>query len=490
MKTHQRINSSMEITLVDPNFSIVESNNILENSKIGMVFVVEDEKLLGCVTAGDIRRALLNGAKNNSPISTAMNVKFVYLTQDSSPTEIHNAFTPGIKYVPLLDASGRLLDLVAKDSYEFIPLSEPNIGALEKQLVNETLDSNWISSTGNFVTEFESKFANYIGSSNCVTVSNGTVGLVLALKAFGVGIGDEVIVPSLTFGATANAVLQVGGIPIFVDIDPESWCMEPNLVGSAITNKTKAIIPVHLYGHAADLDKIKEVIGTREIVVIEDAAEAVGTTYKGKMVGSFSDASVFSFFANKTITTGEGGMVSFRSEEVASIARRMRSHGFSPVHKYQHDVWGSNFRLTNMQAALGVAQLERVEALVERKRLIAGWYKQTFNSLDLEGIVQPPNQDWNSSSFWLYSILLPKDVNPTDMVAYLQTKRIESRRVFSPLHSQPYFLNDSSSKDFLHTNEIFSRGLSLPSSTKLVKSQIEKVCYSIQDFLQNFNGPE
>jgi perosamine synthetase len=470
-------------SVVKPELSIIDANKILENANLDMLFVLDGKKLVGCLTAGDIRRSLIAGTSSANAVTKAMKTDFSFVTLDSSPTEIHNSFTAGVNLVPVLDNYGNLIDLLKRDSHTFIPLSEPNIGPLEKQLVNETLDSNWISSTGNFVSEFETRFGEYIGSPNCVTVSNGTVGLVLALKALGVGYGDEVIVPSLTFGATANAVLQVGARPIFVDVDCETWCLDNRLIESSITQHTKAIMPVHLYGHSADIDGLKEVIGSRNILIIEDAAEAIGTKYKGQLVGSMCDAAVFSFFANKTITTGEGGMVAFKSSEIATKARRMRSHGFSPERRYEHDIWGTNFRLTNMQAALGVAQLERVDSLIEKKKLIAKWYQNTFDQLGIEGVDLPPNMGWNESTFWLYTILLPNAIKPAELVAYLQLNRIESRRVFAPLHRQEYFLNYSSEKDFSNTENIYGRGISLPSSTNLEKKHIEKVCYAIHEFI-------
>jgi perosamine synthetase len=470
-------------SIIKPELSIIDANKIFENSNVGMLFVLDGKKLVGCLTPGDIRRSLISGTNSADSVKNAMNADFRFVTLESSPTEIHNSFTAGVNLVPVLDDDGNLIDLLKRDNHTFIPLSEPNLGPLEKQLVNETLDSNWISSTGNFVNEFEAKFAEYIGSPNCVTVSNGTVGLVLALKAFGIGYGDEVIVPSLTFGATANAVLQVGATPIFVDVNYDSWCLDICATDSAITPRTRAIMPVHLYGHSVDIDGLKAVIRTRNIVIIEDAAEAIGTKYKGKLVGSLCDAAVFSFFANKTITTGEGGMVTFKSSEIAAKARRMRSHGFSPEKRYEHDIWGTNFRLTNIQAALGVAQLERVESLIEKKKLIANWYHNTFNELGIEGIQLPPNMSWNESTFWLYTILLPKNIKPEELVTYLQVNRIESRRVFAPLHRQEYFVNYSSKKDFSVTENVFERGISLPSSTNLEKKHIEKVCYAINNFI-------
>jgi perosamine synthetase len=307
-------------------------------------------------------------------------------------------------------------------------------------------------------------FTHYTGACASVTVSNGTTGLVLALKALGVGDGDEVIVPDLTFGASANAVIQAGARPVLVDIVPGSWCIDPERARAAVTARTKAIMPVHLYGRAADMDAILALADEHGLLVVEDCAEALGTLDSHGHVGTRSDAGVFSFYANKTITTGEGGMVCFRSPEVADQAKAMRSHGFSPKKRYWHDQWGTNFRLTNLQAALGVAQMERVDRTVERKLILARAYRELLAPLEPLGVQLPEEPSTGRHTHWLYTVLLPDGQDIDVALQSMLELGVECRPVFYPLHVQPAFEafgQDSSS--FPVSTAVAARGISLPS---------------------------
>ncbi|MEM4522680.1 MAG: DegT/DnrJ/EryC1/StrS aminotransferase family protein, partial [Nitrososphaeria archaeon] len=256
------------------------------------------------------------------------------------------------------------------------PVAEPEIGDEELKNVIEAVKSGWVSSKGRFIDEFESSFAKYVGVKYGIATSNGTAALHLALAGLNIGSDDEVIVPDLTFAATINAVLYTRAKPVIVDINPEYWCIDPTKLEKAITSKTKAIILVHLYGHPCDMEPIMEIAEQHNLYVIEDVAEAHGAEYKGRKVGSFGHISCFSFYGNKVITTGEGGMCLTNDREIAERIKILRDHGMSPEKRYWHDVIGFNYRMTNLQAALGLAQLGKIERFIEKKREIAKKYEE------------------------------------------------------------------------------------------------------------------
>ncbi|MBN2013889.1 MAG: DegT/DnrJ/EryC1/StrS aminotransferase family protein [Candidatus Altiarchaeota archaeon] len=347
-----------------------------------------------------------------------------------------------------------------------IPVAEPSLGKEELEKVVKALESGWISSKGEYIIEFEKGFAGYCGCEYGVATSNGTTALHLALSALGVKKGDEVLVPTLTFISTANAVAYTGAKPVFVDSHPRYWCMDPEKLRKKITEKTKAVIPVHLYGHPCDMDPIKEITEEHDLCIVEDAAEAHGAEYKGRKVGSFSDISCFSFYGNKIITTGEGGMCLTDDRELMEKMRILRDHGMDPGKKYWHDVIGFNYRMTNLQAAVGVAQLEKLDSFVEKKREIAALY----NSLLQDSNVKlPPEEDWAKNVYWMYSILSEKRDH---LIEKLREKGIESRPFFPPIHQQPCHLR----REKMPVAERLSmNGLNLPSSVNLTEEEIKEI---------------
>ena len=254
-----------------------------------------------------------------------------------------------------------------------IPVAEPSFDEEELKNVVEAVKTGWISSKGKFVKEFEENFANFIGTKYGVATMNGTAALHLALKALNISKGDEVVIPDLGFIATANSVTYCNAKPILVDSHPDYWCIDPFKIEEKITQNTKAIIPVHLYGHPCDMDPIMEIAESHNLYVIEDAAEAHGAEYKGKIVGGFGDINCYSFFANKVITTGEGGMCLTDNDELYQKMILLRDHGMNPQKRYWHDFIGFNYRMTNLQGAVGVAQLKKIDKFLEKKRLIANW---------------------------------------------------------------------------------------------------------------------
>ncbi len=352
-----------------------------------------------------------------------------------------------------------------------IPIAEPFLGKKELNNVIKAIKSGWISSKGKFIPEFEKEFAKYCGVKYGVATSNGTVALHLALKAVGMDKGDEVIVPDLTFIATANAVTYCNAKPIFVDSHPDYWCIDPEKIEEKITKKTKAIIPVHLYGHPADMDSILDIAVEHNLYVIEDAAEAHGAEYNGKKVGSFGDISCFSFYGNKIITTGEGGMCLTDNEELSEKMNILRDQGMSKEKKYWHDVIGFNYKMTNLQAAVGVAQLKKLDEFVEKKREIAKLYNSLLK--EVEGITLPPEKSWAKNVYWMYSILIEDNFNigRDELMNKLEENEIETRPFFYPLHEMPPY---KSNEKFPIAEELSKRGINLPSSTKLNRQELQR----------------
>jgi perosamine synthetase len=362
----------------------------------------------------------------------------------------------------------------------FIPVAKPDLGGNERKYLNKCISSSWISSKGEFIDKFEAGFAKFIKTRYAVSTSNGTTALHLALVALGIGEKDEVIVPDLTFIASANAVSYTGAKAVLVDVERKTWNIDPKKIQQKISSKTKAIMIVHLYGHPANMDQIIPIAKKNNLIIIEDAAEAHGAEVKMKQwskVGSIGEVGCFSFYGNKIITTGEGGMVVTNNRELADKMRMLRDHGQKPDRRYYHEVIGFNYRMTNLQAAIGLAQLERIDKFIKLKRLIAQFYNKHLKNIP--GIILPPQEGWARSVFWMYSILIDKPYPYTrDQLIYiLQKKNIESRPFFYPLHSlPPYKIKD----DFKNSDYLSQHGLNLPSSVTLTKKDIQRIAYIIQ----------
>jgi len=358
-----------------------------------------------------------------------------------------------------------------------IPLAEPIIGEKELKNVTKAIKSGWISSKGEFIPEFEDKFAKYCGVKYGVATSNGTVALHLALATLGVKRGDEVIVPTLTFVATANAVVYCNAKPVFVDSHPDYWCIDPEKIEEKITKNTKAIIPVHLYGHPCDMDPIMDIARDHDLYVIEDAAEAHGAKYNGRRTGSIGNIGCFSFYGNKIITTGEGGMLTTNDEEIAEKAMMLRDHAMSKEKKYWHEHIGFNYRMTNVQAALGVAQLEKIEEIIKIKRRNAKLYNSLLK--DVDGITLPPEAKWANNVYWMYSILIEDEFGGRDKVMEkLREKKIDTRPFFYPIHVQPPYLKPGG-ETFPVAEELSKKGVNLPSAATLREDELRYIVQTI-----------
>ena len=364
---------------------------------------------------------------------------------------------------------------------KFIPISEPYLGNDELDNVIEAVKSSWISSKGKFIGEFEENFAKYHGVMYGISTSNGTAALHLALKTVGVEKGDEVIIPTLTFAATANAVLYCNGEPVLVDSNPEYWCIDPEKIEDKITKKTKVIIPVHLYGHPCDMDPIMDIAEDHDIYVIEDSAEAHGAEYKSKKVGTFGDISCFSFYGNKIITTGEGGICLTNDETFEKKIRILRDHGMNPNKRYWHDIVGFNYRMTNLQAAIGVAQVNKLDKCINKKRELANYYQENLKEMRDDGLLSlHPEMPWAKCVYWIYSILLKQKFNleRDELIEELGKRGIDTRPLFYPINMMdPYFKGEK----LPIAEELSSKGISLPSSTTLDYKEISYITETIKD---------
>lgn len=360
-----------------------------------------------------------------------------------------------------------------------IPIVEPYFDKDELHYVSDCIRSGWISSAGKYVQMFGDEFARYCDVRCGVPVSTGTAALHLALVVLDIGLGDEVIVPDLTFVATANAVVYCGARPVFVDIDKNTWNIDPSKIEVKITKKTKAIVPVHLYGHPADMDPILKLAKKHNLYVIEDAAEAHGAEYKGKKVGGFGDIACFSFFGNKTITTGEGGMLITNNKEWAKRAKYLRDQAKSPKRKYWHANIGYNYGLTNLQAGVGLAQLKKLDGFIEKKRQIASWYNNLLKNIN--GITLPPEKSWAKNSYWMYSILVEKKFGSSrnHLMEKLKERGIETRPFFYPIHSMPPY-RKLATGNYPNTINIARKGLNLPSSVTLKVKDIVHIVSVIE----------
>ncbi|MGZ4857560.1 MAG: DegT/DnrJ/EryC1/StrS family aminotransferase [Methanobacteriaceae archaeon] len=361
-----------------------------------------------------------------------------------------------------------------------IPVMEPYLGEDELNNVTEAVKSSWISSQGKFIGEFEEGFANYHRVRYGVSTSNGTAALHLALKGLNIGKGDEVIVPSLTFAATANAVIYCNAEPVLVDSNLEYWCMDPVNIEDKITKRTKAIIPVHLYGHPCDMDIIMDIAEDHSLYVVEDAAEAHGAEYKRKKVGTFGNISCYSFYGNKLITTGEGGICLTDDETLDEKIRILRDHGMNPNKRYWHDVIGFNYRMTNLQAAIGVAQLNKLDEFIEKKRNIASYYQNTLRELKDDGLISlHPEMPWAKSVYWIYSILIEDKFNleRDNVIDELRDRGIDTRPLFYPINIMPPY----KSVKLPNAEELSRKGLSLPSSITLGHKDISKITDELKE---------
>ena len=357
-----------------------------------------------------------------------------------------------------------------------IPVCEPALGGNELKYVTQAVETNWISSAGSFIRDFEAQFAAYCGTQYGIACANGTVAMHLAMATLGLEPGDEVIIPTFTMIATANAVTYCGAKPVLVDMEPEYWQMDMNMVADRITPRTKAIVPVHIYGHPVDMDPLREIAARHGLLVIEDAAEAHGAEYKGKRAVGLGDAAGFSFYGNKIITTGEGGMVTTNNHDIARLAWNLRDHAFSHERHFWHKFVGFNYRMTNLQAAVGLAQVERIEHFVEARRRNAFEYNRRLEGIP--GIRTPRQAPWAKNVYWMYGIMVEErdyGMNRDQLRKVLADHGVETRTFFIPMHCQPVYWQQFKGERYPVAEDLCRRGFYLPSASSLTLDEIEYV---------------
>jgi len=357
-----------------------------------------------------------------------------------------------------------------------IPVYRPSITDLEKKYVMDCMESSWISSKGEYIDLFEGSFKEKTGIGNATSVCNGTVALHLAMLSLGIGEGDEVIVPSLTYIASVNAITYVGAKPVFADSLLQSWQLDPKSVLEKITSRTRAIMVVHLYGQSCDMDSLRKIADDHNLFIIEDCAEAFGTTFNGIHAGNIGDIATFSFFGNKTITTGEGGMVASNNKDLLDKVVRLKSQGLAAGRQYWHDIVGYNYRMTNLACAIGLAQIQRSEEIMSKKLYIADRYRKAFNESRFIFHEEVPE---THHSYWMCSILVPENINRDELASYLLSKGIETRPVFYPVHTMPIY---EASDTLVGAETISKLGINLPSFPDLTDDQISYITNTILEY--------
>ncbi len=471
--------------ICNENFTIREVLQQIDKNSKGTAFVLDnDEKLVGVVTDGDIRRMLINGAGLDDTLVGRLNKNYVYANEGTSRRQIISLLNrddgTNISIIPIIDKENKVVDYFEFNTGYHIPIAEPTLNGNEYKYLNDALLSTWISSNGKYIIQFEETFSNWCGCECGVATSNGTTALHLALEALRIRAGDEVIVPNLTFAATVNAVLYCNATPVLVDVESDGWCIDPDEIERAITSKTKAIIPVHLYGQPCNMERIMKIAHKHNLYVVEDCAEAHGAMFKGQKVGSFGDIGCYSFFGNKVITTGEGGMCITNNKELQDKMRVLRDHGMSKTKRYYHDVVGFNYRMTNMQAAIGCAQVERIDEIL-------GWRQKLEDSYydKLSGIngVEFQRRDIESRRkiAWLVSILVPADKRSV-CIDKMKENGIDARNFFTTLSDMGIYkdfkFSDSVSRD------LSARGINLPTNLSVTDDVIERIASVLRDAIE------
>ena len=474
------MNTDLQGISIAPTATIRQAMEAINRGTLGVALLVDpgDGRFAGLVTDGDIRRSLLGGLGLESAVQDLARPQTLTARIGTPLDQLEQSFSERVRVLPLLDDQDRVVDLAVFDRRMYLPVAQPMLSEKALQYVSECVLTGWISSAGKFVGRFEHMMADFVGTRHAVATSSGTTALHLAMLAAGIGPGDEVIVPTLTFIATANAVTYTGAKPVFVDSEEETWNLDPVLVEKAITSRTKAIIPVHLYGHPADMEPLLDLARRHGLAVIEDAAEAHGARWRGRRVGGLGDIGIFSFYGNKIVTTGEGGMLVTNDPDLADRARVLRDHGMRPERRYWHPVLGYNYRLTNLQAAVGVAQMENIGPILETRRKLADGYIRAMAGV--RGLIHPPHADWAEPVCWLYSIVVQPDrfgCSRDQLMAALKNADIDSRAFFPCIHRQPIYGNGQS----LRVAENLSQnGLSLPSYPGIQPKDIERIAEVIR----------
>lgn len=463
--------------LCNENSSIEEVMKRINANTKGTALIVDDTlKLVGVITDGDIRRLLLDGYGLNTKAKDVINKQFAYAKDSIEAQRILNEKGWKYKIVPIVDESMKVRDFVEYLNSEYIALANPQLNGNEYKYLMDAFLSTWISSTGKYVTMFEERFSKYCNVEYGVATSNGTTALHLALEALGIGKGDEVIVPDITFAATINAVLYTGATPVIVDIEEDSWCISPKSIEKAITDRTRAVIPVHVYGQPCNMDEICRIAKDNNLFIVEDCAEAHGAEFDGRRVGSFGDIACFSFFGNKVITTGEGGMCVTNKKELEEKMRILRDHGMSKEKKYYHEVIGFNYRMTNLQAAIGVAQLEHIDDILNWRERLERQYNDILGHIP--GVIfQKMTLEKRKKITWLVSALVDSH-NRDELIIKLKNNSIDARPFFKPLSSMEIY--SQYAQNCITSKKISKMGINFPTTTEMNNEKLQLIASIIR----------
>lgn len=474
-------NIKLNNLLIKDHVSLKNALKKINISTAGICFIIKKKKLLNVITDGDIRRALIKGHKLSDNIKKIKPKRsFVAVKKNHNFLDLQKKITK-YKIIPIINDNGEVIDYANDKRFQQLPQSEPSLRGNELKYVSEAIKSGWISSVGKYVNIFQKKFSFFIKNKYCLSTSSGTTAIQLAIATLKLKSNDEIIVPDYTFVSPINSIIHAKCKPILVDIDKNNLCISLNSVKKVITNNTKAIIIVHLYGNSPDMDKIVNFCKKKKIIIIEDCAEAFGTFYKRKHVGNFGDFGTFSFFGNKTISTGEGGMIVFKKKENYLLAKKLRDHGMRKDKKYWHDEIGFNFRLTNIQAAIGCAQIEKANKFINKKIDIFKRYRSNLRNLKFIKMIKFSKNVKNSH--WLTFILVKDTLTRDKLIYFLNSKGIEVRSGFYSAHQMKIYKTFMSKKiDYSNSNLISSSIITLPSSVSLKNEEIDYICKLIKSY--------
>lgn len=473
--------------------TIRDAMKLLDITAKGIALIVSrDGKLLGAATDGDIRRALLAGGKLTDPVTSVMNKKPVTMPAGSdADTILETMLKKSIKQIPLTDSRGRVKDVSLLSELKSIPLSSPDITHFEVDTINKVLSTPYLS-IGPKVVEFEKKIAAYVGTKHAVAVNSGTSALHLCVRALGIKDGDEIITTPFSFIASANCALYERARPVFADIDEKTLCIDPSKIESRITPRTKAILPVHVFGYPCDMDKIMRIARKHKLAVIEDSCESLGTDYKRKMTGAIGDAGAFAFYPNKQITTAEGGMLVTNNDKLAALARSMRNQG-----RDEHSAWlshnrlGYNYRMSELNAALGCVQARRINEILAKRRKVAGEYNRRLGRLT-KYLRLPYDGKTTAISWFVYVIRLNSDrfdrYDRDKIMRELRSRGVSCSNYFPPIHLEPFYAKAFGYKpgDYPVTEAVSSVTIALPFHNHLKSDDIAYIAGNLSEILRNY----
>lgn len=455
------------------------------------VIVGKTRRLIGVATDGDIRRALLSGKRLDSKIKEVMHKNPITALEETPATELlETMLAEDILQIPIVNREGRVIHIALFSELRTIPLSSPDITHKEVEIINQVLSTPFLS-IGPKIKEFENKISTYIGTKYGIGVNSGTSGLHLCVRSLGIKDGDEVITTPFSFIASSNCILFERAKPVFVDIEEDSLCLDVEKIEERITPKTKAILPVHIFGHPCKMDKISQIATKYNLSVIEDACEALGSEYMGRRVGSFGNVAVFAFYPNKQITTAEGGMIVTNDENIAKLCMSLRNQGRGddPNSEVLYTRMGYNYRMNELSAALGVAQMERIDEILRKRESVANFYNERLRNV--KGIRIPYVAPNITMSWFVYVILLESDQfsqkERDRMIQELNKRGIVARNYFPPIHLQSHYVEMFGYKQgaFPITEKICNLTLSLPFYNNLSERDIDFICENIEKIIDD-----